>query len=299
MAAMQVRILKIAYREPKQRKEKTIDFLNKILSITEEYASRAYKLTLRQLFYQLVSDETIPNTQNEYFRLGKLLTEARMTGLIDWEIIEDRIRIPQMPNHFADIQELIEAALSSFKLDRWKLQGNYVEVWVEKDALAGILAQITENYHVCLQVNRGYPSTSALHDASLRLKQKDQEEKQTHILYLGDHDPSGEDMVRDITARLEEFGCNVSVKKIALLKKQIKKYRLPPNPAKIKDPRTKGYITEHGSGSWELDALPPDVLTKIVESEIERLLDVKNFEKILRLEKTERSKLREMANNFL
>ena len=288
--------MKIAYREPKQRKEKTIDFLNKIFSVTEEYASKGYKLTVRQLFYQLVSNETILNNQNQYFRLGKLLTEARMEGLVDWESIEDRIRIPQIPTHFANTQELIEVALHSFKLNRWQLQDNYVEVWVEKDALTGILEQITEKYHVCLQVNRGYSSISALHDASHRLKQKDQEGKQTHILYLGDHDPSGVDMGRVIPATLEEFGCNVSFKKIALLKKQIKKYRLPPNPEKMKDPRTKGYITQHGSGSWELDALPPDVLTKIVEFEIEKLLDVKKFEKILKLEKNERSKLRDMVN---
>ncbi len=290
--------MKIAYRKQRRWTKKTSELLEKIVKITEEYYSKGFKLTSRQLFYQLVSKDIVQNNQNQYFRLGKILTKARMCGLVDWDAIEDRIRIPKIPTRFDGIPDLIYSALYSYRRDRWKDQENYLEVWLEKDALANILEPVTRKYDVALQVNRGYISSTAIHDAFLRLSAKTREDRRAYILYLGDHDPSGTDMVRDIDHRLTEFGCLVTINKIALTKEQIEKYNPPPNLSKKTDPRTKNYVKEHGIQSWELDALPPNILHDLVESEIGKLLDMKKFSYILEKEELEKTKIEELITNF-
>ena len=104
-------------------------------------------------------------------------------------------------------------------------------------------------------------------------------------------------MVRDISQRLEEFGCSISINKIALTKEQIEKFNPPPNFSKKSDPRTKTYVTEHGLESWELDALPPNILHEIVESETKKLLNMKKFDQILEKEELEKLKLSELITN--
>ena len=226
-----------------KRNQEKLKVINKII---EEYLDQGYKLTLRQLYYQLVSRDIIPNEVKEYAKVSKLLVQGRMAGIVDWEAIEDRIRIPHIEYSVDDVNDAIEDTISQYKLDRMKNQNVYIEVWVEKDALSGVLKRVTRKYHVRLMVNRGYSSCTAIHDASERFKNQ-QYRKKCHILYLGDHDPSGVDMIRDIKSRLLEFGANVNVKSIALTQDQIKKFAPPPNPAKITDPRADKYIEEFGN----------------------------------------------------
>ena len=162
-------------------------------------------LTLRQLHYQLVSRDLI--TPQEYAKLSKLLTNGRMTGLVDWDAIEDRVRVPNIPWSAESASSAVaKIAKYNFRLDRQSDQKRYVEVWSEKDALSGILSRVTEEYHINLVINRGYSSCSAMERAYSRLsKNIYTEEKECVILYLGDHDPSGLDMVRDIRDRLQYF----------------------------------------------------------------------------------------------
>lgn len=255
-------------------------------------------MTLRQLYYQLVSRDIIPNAQSEYSKLSTLLTEARMYGLIDWDSIEDRIRKPKKASEWKNIPDIVQSAIASYRRNRWIDQDNYLEVWVEKDALSGVLEPITRKYHVNLMVNRGYSSASAMHDASLRLKRQEQNGKTCYILYLGDHDPSGMDMVRDIKDRLTTFGCTVEVKRIALNMDQIQSFNPPPNPAKITDPRAKKYIQEFGETSWELDALSPRDLNELLDTEIGELIDREKYNQVCRLEEWERQKLSEVADEI-
>jgi len=215
---------KIKYVEPKRWNAKKEAVFEKIVVIVEDFQSQGYRMTLRQLYYQLVSKDVIPNIASEYAKLSTLLTEARMYGLIDWDFIEDRIRIPKKASEWNDIPDIVNSAISSYRRNRWNGQENYVEVWVEKDALSGVLEPITRKYHVNLMVNRGYSSASAMHDSSLRFKRQERKGKNTFILYLGDHDPSGMDMVRDIQERLDIFGCSVQVKRIALNMEQIEQF---------------------------------------------------------------------------
>lgn len=290
--------MKIAYIEPKNWNKRTREFLAKVTTIVEDYHSQGYRMTLRQLYYQLVASDVIPNKQAEYKRLSIFLTQARMAGLIDWDIIEDRVRVPRREPHWDNINDLVNSAVVGYRRDRWEDQDNFCEVWVEKDALSGVLYPIAEEFHVSLLVNRGYSSATAMHDASLRLKRYESDGKKVTVLYLGDHDPSGEDMVRDIQNRLEIFGCEARVKKIALTMTQIKKYNPPPNPAKLTDPRSNNYISKHGSSSWELDALKPDVLHKLLRSEIGKIIDMDKYQEIISIEKSEVTRLEEATENL-
>lgn len=179
--------------------------LDTVNNIIEEYLEDGYKLTLRQLYYQLVSRDIIPNAQNEYAKVSKLLKEGRMAGIVDWDAIEDRLRVPYIPYWNESPNEAIKDTIRQYRLDRQKGQKTYVEVWVEKDALSGVLKRITSRYHVRLLVNRGYGSVTAMHDAYKRINGKIRNGEKVKLLYLGDHDPSGIDMIRDITERISDM----------------------------------------------------------------------------------------------
>ena len=182
-----------------------LEIINKII---EEYQAEGYVLTLRQLYYQLVSRDIIPNKQSEYAKLSTLLTKGRMAGIVDWEAIEDRNRKPYIPSAWDSPESIVESAISSYRRNRQEGQETYIELWVEKDALSGVLKRVTEKYHINLIVNKGYSSTSAMYDAYERVKDKVLENKKVVILYLGDHDASGLDMIRDIRDRTRTFISN-------------------------------------------------------------------------------------------
>lgn len=204
--------MKQQFREIKFRAEslERIDLCNEII---DDYLGQGLRLTLRQLYYQLVSRDVIPNSEKSYKSLGGLVSDARLAGLMDWSAIEDRVRQPKRASEFNNLEELVQAALRSYRLPRWKGQAAYVELWVEKDALAGVLWPIAHEYHVVLMVNRGYSSQSAMYESAERYKDSwlDDGDRELVLLYLGDHDPSGEDMVRDVKDRLEMFGAHLRV----------------------------------------------------------------------------------------
>jgi len=287
---------KISYALSKNFRKDTMLLLEKIVAMTDDYERKGYRMTLRQLFYQLVSHDILPNDQKKYKKLSTIIKDARMAGLIDWDVIEDRIRIPTMPSEFENISHLVKAAISSYRRDRWENQEYYVEAWVEKDALSGVLEPVTRKYHVHLLVNRGYSSTSALHESVLRIKE--QQDKECVILYLGDHDPSGKNMITDIRNRLEQFQCDATVRDVALTMEQIKQYNLPPNPAKKSDPRSDKYIKRHGNLSWELDALTPEVLNQLVSLNIEEFLDIDEYQKIINQEEEEKMELVQVTQDI-
>lgn len=266
-----------------------IDTSNEIIA---DYLQQGYRLTLRQLFYQMVTVNLLPNTERSYKMLGQVVSEGRLAGLIDWDAIEDRVRVPVAHPEYAGLPDLVEAALQSYRLPRWADQDAYVELWVEKDALAGVLRPLAMLYHVTMMVNRGYSSQSAMYEAGQRFKAAEEKGKTCTLLYLGDHDPSGEDMVRDIRDRLERFGVEaLKVQKIALTMEQVKEYSPPPNPAKMSDSRAGGYVSRHGTSSWEVDALRPDVLHILIEEKIREHLESKKWNAVLAQEAKDKAAL--------
>ncbi len=258
----------------------------------EEYVRQGFRLTLRQLYYQLVSRNVIRNVEREYKNLSALVSDARLAGLMDWEAIEDRIRKPSTPREFKNLEDLVQVALSAYRLPRWDGQQCYGELWVEKDALAGVLAPLGREYHVTVMVNRGYSSQSAMYESANRFREAEENGKKCVLLYLGDHDPSGEDMVRDVRDRLVMFGVGADVRKIALTMAQIEQYTPPPNPAKMTDPRASAYVEAHGQESWEVDALPPDVLQAIIREKLEEIRDQGRMTAVIARENQDKRKLR-------
>ncbi len=289
-------------------KGQTLELLDKIMSVVDAYQKAGYKMTLRQLYYQLVSADLIPNTDPEYKKLGEILKRGRLAGMVDWDAIEDRMREPKRKSQWDSIPDLMESALKQFRMPRTKDQPYHIELWTEKDALTSVLKPITERYHVYLMVNRGYSSASAMYEAYERFDDYRDKGKQIVILYLGDHDPSGLDMDRDIYDRLNyTFGTEIiyggpenedgEPGRIGLTKSQIKKFGPPPNPAKITDSRAREYIRKHGKMSWEVDALKPNELDKIVSNAIEQWMDMDKYNRWIEREKPEKQKLRELIDN--
>lgn len=272
----------------------TIQTINTIL---DKYSEQGYKLTLRQLYYQLVARDLVPNVPREYAKLSQTCVIGRMNGLIDWSMIEDRVRKPHLEYAVDSVGEAVQDTIRYYKLNRQKGQSTKIEIWTEKDAVSNILKRVSTHFHIRLMVNRGYSSCSAMYDAYKRMDYCDENEKV--ILYVGDYDPSGLDMLRDIQERLEEFGVeNFTVVPVALTMEQINKYDPPPNPAKITDPRARWYIAEHGNKSWELDALSPEVLEKIVKKAVLGVLDTLQFDIMLGKEEEDKERLQEIIDTF-
>ena len=250
----------------------SLRLIKTINGVIDEYTAQGYDLTLRQVYYQLVARDYIPNNERSYKNTGELINNARLAGLIDWHAIQDRTRNLRKNSHWSSPADIMESVLYSYEIDKRYDQPNYIEVWVEKDALIGIVSQISSKLDVPCFSCRGYVSASEMWAASQRFIQQEDRERRI-ILHLGDHDPSGKDMTRDISERLELFGADVEVQRIALNWDQIEEYGPPPNPAKISDSRAKSYIREYGSESWELDALEPSVLTELIADEVDALTD--------------------------
>lgn len=269
--------------------------LGVVSSICDEYAAEGYRMTLRQLYYQLVSRDIIANNQKEYAKLSSILVKGRMAGRVDWDIIEDRIRTPFIPYYVNNIRGAVDDTIDQYRLDRMEDQDVYIELWVEKDALSGVLRPITSYYHINLMVNRGYSSCSAMYYSAKRFKRAMDDSKECHLLYLGDHDPSGLDMVRDIGARLLEFEAEVKVDHLGLTSAQVRKYNPPPNPVKFTDSRADGYIKLFGKTSWEVDALNPKTLNTIIKGSINDLVDLDLFKAKVEREETDKEILRSFA----
>jgi hypothetical protein len=275
-------------------RNKSLVLIDKIDGIISSYARQGLRLTLRQAYYQCITQNMFPNTERSYKNLGNLISDGRLAGLLDWDGIEDRVRVPRSPGEYENLQEFCGIMERVYRLPRWAQQPEYVELWVEKDALAGVLSPIASKYHVTLMVNRGYSSTSAMHAASKRfIEAIDGRNQRATLLYLGDLDPSGEDMVRDVHDRLAMFGADVEVEKLALNMDQVNTHKPPPNPAKLSDSRAKAFVKKFGASSWEVDALPPMLLRTIISDAIESHLDMDLMEEVKKLENEHKKALRE------
>lgn len=263
---------KIAY-VPRRFSPATLDIIATAESICTEYADQGYDLTLRQLYYQFVARGLLANRQTEYKRLGSIVNDARLAGMIDWNHVVDRTHNLRELSHWDNPEEIIRGSAAQYRTDRWADQPYRVEVWVEKDALTGVIGQSATALDVPWFSCRGYTSQSELWGAAMRHRRYERDGQKVVVIHLGDHDPSGIDMTRDITERLELFGASTLVRRIALNMDQVREYDPPPNPAKLTDSRAEGYIAVHGESSWELDALDPAVLDALIRDTVDDYRD--------------------------
>ena len=274
----------------------------KIIKIMDEiatdYHQRGYELTARQLYYQLVSRNVIENNEKKYNSMIDLLKNARLAGLIDWDMITDRTRNLRGWNYYDSPSEAIERASWGFRLDVWDGQPCYVEVWVEKDALVDVVQKACSKTRTPFFSCRGFTSVSEVWGASQRLMKPWRADREKVIIHLGDHDPSGIDMTRDIQARMDLFGAKVKVERIALNMEQIEQYNPPPNTAKETDKRYKAYKKQFGKHCWELDALRPEVIENLIDSKIKEYLDLSQFHKMEQAEEEQQKELIAIAENY-
>lgn len=273
--------------------------------IIAEYAQKGFDLTLRQLYYQFVARDLFPaswadpatgstNNERSYKKLGDVIADGRMAGLIDWDAIDDMTRNLRKRAEWNTPAELLGVCADQYRVPRWTGHRLIPEVWVEKDAAIGVVSAVCEADGVSYFSCRGYTSLSAIWNASQRLVRVIRTGSTPVIIHLGDHDPSGIDMSRDIEARLLRFvvmdlarlgeidekravailnGDDLvrpfEVRRIALNMDQVEQYSPPPNPAKLTDSRCAGYVVRFGDESWELDALDPTVVAGMVKAEIQ------------------------------
>lgn len=331
--------------------------------IIEDYESQGYKLSLRQLYYQLVSRNAVPNTEQSYKRVGSIISNARECGLSDWDMIEDRNRTCIVPSHWSSPDQIVQVCARQYRIDKWADQPNYCEVMVEKQALEGVLEPVCNGEDIPFTANKGYSSSTMVYHAARKLrmeflrrckKMHDEQfgwfggridfpdlgdrnsdrnaylemmstmasDELLHfsennglelsekgiemclpriiVFYLGDHDPSGIDMSRDIAERLRKFSDQtpIEVRRLALNMEQIEQLRPPENPAKITDSRASNYISRFGESSWELDAIAPEQLATMVRDAISALRIDNLWEASVARETKEKKTLEKIAEDL-
>lgn len=288
--------------ENKKFSEATAGIITQANEIIDQYRQMGFSLTLRQLYYQFVARALIINTEQSYKRLGNIISDARRAGLIDWTAIEDRTRFLRSLPSWDKPQDILESARVSYHRDLWANQNKRLEVWIEKDALVGVIDNICRENDVPYFSCRGYVSDSEMWVAAFqRILKYDKNGQDTLILHLGDHDPSGMDMTRDIDDRLHMFSgfrTNLEIRRIALTMEQIEALNPPPNPAKVTDSRYTNYVSRFGEESWELDALEPQYIANLIQGEIELERDEASWNELYAEQEAERDQLADVISQW-
>lgn len=292
--------------------------------IIDEYRSQGYDITLRFLYYKFIARDLFPedryyywdgskwksdpthanqnstkNNMPNYEWLSTIISNGRVGGLIDWDSLTDSLRELEELRHWEDPSDILKEDAKIFRIDIWKDQPYRPEIWIEKDALASIFRRIAQRWDIPLMVCRGYTSQTAMWIASQRLLENSGNGQTPIIFHFGDHDPSGIDMSRDIQDRLELFtGDAIEFERLALNREQITRYNPPPNPAKVLDPRAKGYIAEFGRTSWELDSMEPPVLEALMRTSLNRIIDTTTMAPLIALQNEHKETLVKIGSNY-
>jgi len=284
----------IAY-EPLTMRGDRLALVGQACAIMDEYRAAGHVMTVRQIYYQLVARDVIPNSTPSYNRLQGALSEGRLQGLVSWDSIEDRGRSLMGLGHSPSVAHTLRHARHSHRLDLWADQPWRPEVWVEKAALEGVVGGICNRLRVDFFSCRGYNSQSEQWRAGRRFAGRIRQGQRPIVFHLGDHDPSGIDMTRDNRDRLSMFaGVPITVSRIALNMPQIEELRPPPNPAKLTDSRSTDYVARYGDSSWELDALSPLYIERLIEESVTRIRDPEIWNRSLQRENEDLRELDEM-----
>jgi len=259
----------IQYEEHKFQ-QRTLDKIESVNEIIADYQEQGFKLTLRQIHYQFVARGLGPNTPNAYRTLGDTIRKGRHAGLIDWDMIEDRTRSLRGLGSYTDPESAIWRAMALYRRDLWVNQPRRYEVWIEKNALIGIIQPVCGELDVDYFTTIGYSSNTALWEASQRHIRYNKEGQDVIVLHMGDHDGEGFDITRDIENKLRLYGASVEVRRIALNMNQVREYNPPPAFSKESSSRHEAYVETHGTDEvWELDALEPLVMADLIRDNVE------------------------------
>jgi len=267
--------------------KQSLELLAQVQKIIDSYD---FALTLRQIYYQLVAKQIIPNKQEYYRKLSRVCVTGRDEGILPEEAFADRLRAVDKPGAWLDLNSFMETVKRSYNKDKWQNQPKYLEIWTEKDALRSVLTEITYRYDVSLMVARGQLSRTAIYEASERYKAK--ADKECYLYYCGDFDPSGLSIYDSIKNRIGNFGVSINYERIALTEGQIEEYNLPSDPGKQSDPNYKKFVALYGDDLVvELDSLPPDILRDIIKECITKNIDYGLLVQVQEAEAEEQTKL--------
>ncbi len=248
---------------------------------------RYQPMTVRQVFYQLVVRGVIDKTEAEYkTTVCRLLVEMRRDGILPYGWIADNTRWMRKPDTHGSMEDMLRDCQRTYRRALWNDQSAYVEVWLEKEALAGVLVDVTAEWDVPLMVTRGYPSVSYLYSAGEVIAAED---RPTFLYYFGDHDPSGRDIDRFVEKELRRHApdCDLHFKRVAVQPEQIEQYGLTTRPTKKTDSRSKSFVGE----SVEVDAIDPDSLRALCRDCITQHIDGDQLQRTRDVEEAERDTL--------
>jgi hypothetical protein len=250
--------------------------------------------TLRGLFYRLVSAGHVDKTEAAYKTLvGRLCVEMRRAGTLPYDWLSDNTRWMRKPASYNSLSQAVRLTAETYRRSLWATADAYVEVWLEKDALAGVLYDVTATWDVPLMVTRGYPSLTFLYSAAEAIAAQG---KPTWLYYLGDFDPSGVDISRKIESELRRLAPDAELyfKRLAVNENQIREWQLPTRPTKKTDSRAHAF----GAESVEVDAIPARQLRALVEQAIYCHVDDEQLETLKVAEQSEREYLEAMAHRL-
>jgi hypothetical protein len=254
-------------------------------------------MTIRQLFYRLVSAGAIANGRTSYQLVSRLMTKARDDGRCDFNFIVDRSRPEYAVNVFTDAAEYARVIKRGYRKDYWSSQPKYVELWVEKDAIIGSIQDVTTELGIIIRVGRGFLSTTKAHEIAAHFASI---EKDITVFYLGDHDPSGRAIETDLYQRIREYGCGFfELKRLAIHKADIRKFRLPPLKIKTADSRSLSFQKKYGEQCVELDALPPTELRGRIRIAVSGLIDQQLWRRAIYVETAELASIESFANKWM
>lgn len=262
-----------------------------------EWARQHHPVTVRQIFYRLSTLEAVDKSERGYKAVGRLCTQMRLDGEIPFSYFADNTRWMRRPRTYNTIEEALELTAQTYRKSLWQNQTAAAEIWLEKEALAGVIYPVTSLWDVPLMVVKGYPSVTFLHTAASQMKNDYfHHNRITKIFYLGDRDPSGVDIYRHITERIPEFAPQTPVifQHVAVTPAQVHQWQLPSRPTKKKDSRAKGFEGE----SVELDAIQPSDLRQLVTDCIEKVIDSSQLQQLRAIEKMEKDSVPQLLRRL-
>lgn len=258
--------------------------------------STEHPVTLRGVYYRVVSAGAVDKTQAGYRVVGRQLVKLRRSGAIPYTWITDGTRLMRKPASWSDLDTMLNHAAASYRRALWGDQSAAVIIMSEKDAISGAVYPVTAEFDVELGITRGYTSETFVHSIAADVIAYDADGRTTYLYQLGDHDPSGVDGWRDFTSKVTMFaeGCDVRFERLAVTPEQIVEYDLPTRPTKRSDTRSAGFVGE----SVEVDAIAAPTLRQIVRDAIEQHIDPHRLLVTQMVERSERDGLRAMAEGW-
>ncbi len=278
-------------RPIKRRSRSDMDAIKQAI---HQVLAETHPATVRQTFYQLVSRGAIGKTEAEYkSTVVRLLAAMRRSGEIPFGWIADNTRWMRKPASYSSLADMLAESQRFYRRALWDDQDAYVEIWLEKDALSGVLYDVTAEFDVPLMVTRGYPSISYLYEAAEAIAET---EKPAYLYYFGDYDPSGCDITRAVESGIREFApeADIHFERLAVTREQIAAWSLPSRPTKQSDSRSEGFDGD----SVEVDSIPPAMLRELVRSVITRHIDPRQMAASLAIEEQERETLGRIIGNL-